>query len=169
MHIIRHLKGKQCIFTRHASLCAQTGAISAETGEKGCIVIDCYKRLPSSRSISLFQNCIWCIKAPKEVLSAPRVSTDVQFATQLPRDVVWSLSPRCSNSLCSHEGEPRFLLRHVSCRQMERGIRFPARVQKQQWLWPPERHGLNDNDIQKPPFLDAVKKPLLTLLICSKC
>lgn len=31
MHIIRHLKGKQCIFTRHASLCAQTGAISAET------------------------------------------------------------------------------------------------------------------------------------------
>lgn len=44
MHIIRHLKGKQCIFTRHASLCAQTGAISADTGEEGSIVIDCNKR-----------------------------------------------------------------------------------------------------------------------------
>lgn len=37
MHIIRHLKGKQCIFTRHASLCAQTGAISAETGGGGVL------------------------------------------------------------------------------------------------------------------------------------
>ncbi len=29
-----------------------------------CIVIDCYKRLPSSRSIKLFQNCIWRLRAP---------------------------------------------------------------------------------------------------------
>lgn len=28
-----------------------------------CILIDCYKRLPSSRSIKLFQNRIWRLKA----------------------------------------------------------------------------------------------------------
>lgn len=70
MHIIRHLKGKQCIFTRHVSPCAQTGAISASTEGK-CIVIDCYKRLPSSRGIKLFQNCIWRLKALCKESSLP--------------------------------------------------------------------------------------------------
>lgn len=150
MHIIRHLKGKQCIFTRHASLCAQTGAVSAETGGVGgggCIVIDCYKRLPSSRSIKLFQNCIWCLRAPKKALSAPHISTDMQFAKQLPWAVVWSLSPLWYNSLCSHKGNHDSFQELSVMGDWNEYFLHMFKNCNRHSLLPPKWRGLNDNDI----------------------
>ena len=54
-----------------------------------CIVIDCYKRLPSQEALSYFRTAFDVLKrCTKKVPSAPHIHADMQFAKQLPCAVV---------------------------------------------------------------------------------
>lgn len=50
-----------------------------------CIVIDCYKRLPSQEALSYFRTAFDALKrCAKKAPSAPHIHADMQFAKQLP-------------------------------------------------------------------------------------
>ena len=53
---------REIVYIYQSALTMQREAIKAQTEGK-CVVIDCYKRLPFSRSIKLLQNCIRRLKA----------------------------------------------------------------------------------------------------------